>query len=202
MAASAASIVPLHLPRLPSSLPKTLSSFVLSPSTWLPLSRPTLILSCSHRFFSTPIPSPSSASPSLRTVSHELRVEELELSDSEVVAGDEVEENAELSESEKSQGTEPSGSASLPSYPSPKLSVKEKKELASFAHSLGKKLKCQQVGKAGVTPSVAASFIEALEANELLKVSFPHPPSKIVPFSSFTLKALGFAVMEFLLLIW
>ncbi|KAJ4965023.1 hypothetical protein NE237_016872 [Protea cynaroides] len=52
----------------------------------------------------------------------------------------------------------------------PTLSVKEKKELASYAHSLGKKLKCQQVGKSGVNPSVAASFLETLEANELLKL--------------------------------
>ncbi|KAK9164283.1 hypothetical protein Syun_005185 [Stephania yunnanensis] len=50
------------------------------------------------------------------------------------------------------------------------LSVKEKKELASYAHSLGKKLKSQQVGKSGVTASVAASFVENLESNELLKL--------------------------------
>ncbi|XP_011628952.1 uncharacterized protein LOC18424266 [Amborella trichopoda] len=50
------------------------------------------------------------------------------------------------------------------------LSIKEKKELASYAHSLGKKLKSQQVGKSGVTPAVAASFIETLEANEVLKL--------------------------------
>lgn len=52
----------------------------------------------------------------------------------------------------------------------PGLSVKEKKELASYAHSLGKKLKSQLVGKSGVTANVATSFIETLEANELLKV--------------------------------
>lgn len=52
----------------------------------------------------------------------------------------------------------------------PDLSVKEKKELVSYAHSLGKKLKCQLVGKSGVTDNVAASFIETLEANELLKI--------------------------------
>ncbi|KAF5727190.1 hypothetical protein HS088_TW22G00878 [Tripterygium wilfordii] len=50
------------------------------------------------------------------------------------------------------------------------LTVKEKKELASYAHSLGKKLKSQLVGKSGVTDNVAASFVETLEANELLKV--------------------------------
>ena len=58
----------------------------------------------------------------------------------------------------------------LPRYPSPVLSVKEKKELASYAHSLGKKLKSQQVGKSGVTPSLISAFSDALEANELLKV--------------------------------
>ncbi|CAM8899041.1 hypothetical protein QQ045_032870 [Rhodiola kirilowii] len=52
----------------------------------------------------------------------------------------------------------------------PKLTIKEKKELASYAHSLGKKLKIQLVGKSGVTASVASSFVETLEANELLKI--------------------------------
>ncbi|XP_054785771.1 uncharacterized protein LOC129292234 [Prosopis cineraria] len=52
----------------------------------------------------------------------------------------------------------------------PSLTVKERKELASYAHSLGKKLKSQLVGKSGVTPNVATSFIETLEANELLKI--------------------------------
>ncbi|EOA15584.1 hypothetical protein CARUB_v10005383mg [Capsella rubella] len=51
-----------------------------------------------------------------------------------------------------------------------KLSIKEKKELASYAHSLGDKLKCQLVGKSGVTDSVVFSFLETLEKNELLKV--------------------------------
>lgn len=54
----------------------------------------------------------------------------------------------------------------------PNLTVKEKKELASYAHGLGKKLKCQLVGKSGVTDNVASSFIENLEANELLKVLY------------------------------
>lgn len=52
----------------------------------------------------------------------------------------------------------------------PSLSVKEKKELASYAHSLGKKLKSQQVGKAGVTDALAAAMVESLESKELLKV--------------------------------
>ncbi|XP_058100084.1 uncharacterized protein LOC131244591 [Magnolia sinica] len=62
-------------------------------------------------------------------------------------------------------------SSSSSSLPLPNLSIKEKKELASYAHSLGKKLKCQQVGKSGITPSVAAAFVENLESNELLKVN-------------------------------
>lgn len=57
-----------------------------------------------------------------------------------------------------------------PQPPPPSLSVKEKKELASYAHSLGKKLKSQQVGKSGVTDTVIGALIETLEANELLKV--------------------------------
>ncbi|XP_024030097.1 guanine nucleotide-binding protein-like 3 homolog isoform X2 [Morus notabilis] len=52
----------------------------------------------------------------------------------------------------------------------PSLTVKEKKELASYAHSLGKKLKSQLVGKSGVTSNVATSFVETLESNELLKI--------------------------------
>ncbi|GAB4837852.1 hypothetical protein Ancab_027378 [Ancistrocladus abbreviatus] len=52
----------------------------------------------------------------------------------------------------------------------PNLTVKEKKELASYAHSLGDKLKSQQVGKLGVTDNVVMALIETLEANELLKL--------------------------------
>ncbi|KAL1554331.1 hypothetical protein AAHA92_14901 [Salvia divinorum] len=57
-----------------------------------------------------------------------------------------------------------------PPPPPPSLSVKEKKDLASFAHSLGKKLKSQQVGKSGVTDTVIGALIETLEKNELLKL--------------------------------
>lgn len=52
----------------------------------------------------------------------------------------------------------------------PALTVKEKKELSAYAHSLGKKLKCHQVGKSGVTSSVEVSISDALEANELIKL--------------------------------
>lgn len=50
------------------------------------------------------------------------------------------------------------------------ISIKEKKELASYAHSLGKKLKSQQIGKSGITDAVGIALLETLEANELLKV--------------------------------
>ncbi|GFP85923.1 hypothetical protein PHJA_000736100 [Phtheirospermum japonicum] len=60
--------------------------------------------------------------------------------------------------------------AGPPPPPPPSLSVKEKKDLASYAHSLGKKLKSQQVGKSGVTDTVVMALLETLEANELLKL--------------------------------
>nr|XP_043635809.1 uncharacterized protein LOC122606968 [Erigeron canadensis] len=50
------------------------------------------------------------------------------------------------------------------------ISGKEKKELGSYANSLGKKLKSQQIGKSGVTDAVAIALVETLEANELLKL--------------------------------
>jgi hypothetical protein len=68
----------------------------------------------------------------------------------------------------------------LPRLPRPKLSVKERKELASYAHGLGKKLKSQQVGKGGVTPNLVSAFSDNLESNELLKVDGPSAPSLIV----------------------
>ncbi|KAK8958944.1 hypothetical protein KSP40_PGU017100 [Platanthera guangdongensis] len=61
------------------------------------------------------------------------------------------------------QATEPVIIAPLPSFPTPQLTIKEKKELASYAHSLGKKLKSQQIGKSGVTSSVAAAMVESLQ---------------------------------------
>ena len=64
----------------------------------------------------------------------------------------------------------------------PELTVKEKKELASYAHSLGDKLKSQQVGKSGVSPNTIMAFSETLESNELLKVN-PNPnPYSIICF--------------------
>ncbi|KAL2649908.1 hypothetical protein R1flu_018036 [Riccia fluitans] len=50
------------------------------------------------------------------------------------------------------------------------LGNKEKKELRAYAHSLGKDLNVQQVGKLGITPNVITSISDALEANEIIKV--------------------------------
>ncbi|CAO2814991.1 unnamed protein product [Amaranthus hypochondriacus] len=52
----------------------------------------------------------------------------------------------------------------------PNLTVKEKKDLCSYANSLGDKLKSQQVGKSGVTGNVVFALSETLEKNELLKL--------------------------------
>lgn len=85
-------------------------------------------------------------------------------------------EGVEVEEEEEEAEARPTNFV-LPRLPRPKLSVKERKELASYAHGLGKRLKSQQVGKGGVTPSVVAAFNDNLESNELLKVPlpFPHP---------------------------
>uniref|UniRef100_A0ACD5U517 Uncharacterized protein n=1 Tax=Avena sativa TaxID=4498 RepID=A0ACD5U517_AVESA len=82
-----------------------------------------------------------------------------------VTAADEEE----LEEAEEQQDEAPP-SFVLPRLPRPKLDVKERKELASYAHGLGKKLKSQQVGKGGVTPSLVGAFSDNLESNELLKL--------------------------------
>ena len=63
----------------------------------------------------------------------------------------------------------------------PNLTVKEKKELGSYANSLGDKLKSQQVGKSGVTENVVFAFNETLEKNELLKVPFCFPRFSLIP---------------------
>ncbi|KAI3989140.1 hypothetical protein MKX01_033176 [Papaver californicum] len=90
--------------------------------------------------------------------------EELLTEEEEGVEEEEVEEEI-IGEAQIEQEPEP-----LKDLEVPALTMKEKKELASYAHSLGKKLKSQQVGKSGVTSSQAAAFIENLESNELLKL--------------------------------
>ncbi|XP_006661951.1 uncharacterized protein LOC102700651 [Oryza brachyantha] len=84
--------------------------------------------------------------------------------------GEGVEEQEEEVQQEGTAEVEARPSFVLPRLPRPKLSVKERKELASYAHGLGKRLKSQQVGKGGVTPSVVSAFNDNLESNELLKL--------------------------------
>ncbi|KAJ0252459.1 RNA-binding CRS1 / YhbY [Hirschfeldia incana] len=102
--------------------------------------------------------------------------EEEESEDEEDYSAEEYEEDSEvesgmvpvrggIEDSEKTEKKKKAGRGS-----GLKLTIKEKKELASYAHSLGDKLKCQLVGKSGVTDSVVFSFLETLEKNELLKV--------------------------------
>ncbi|CAL9757817.1 unnamed protein product [Musa acuminata subsp. burmannicoides] len=170
----ASSILRFPLPRphsslllSPSSIPHKISSRLVlllpfsSPSS---SSSPRLLLSSSHRLFSSLSHSPPPPHP-LHPQS-DLRGQDSDFEDPEEY---DSHEESEL-ENEAGEDTGPVVAVPLPRLPSPKLSIKEKKELASYAHSLGKKLKSQQVGKSGVTPSVAAAFVETLEANELLKL--------------------------------
>ncbi|WOL07558.1 hypothetical protein Cni_G16302 [Canna indica] len=168
----ASSLLRLYLPRPPSafplsssSLPQKLSSslillpFATPPSFTHP--RSPLLLSLSRRLFSSASPHPLSPPSAHPPIDQDpvFQVPEEYDSDNEPELGH-----------EEGEETKPVVASPLPRLPLPKLSIKEKKELASYAHSLGKKLKTQQVGKSGVTPSVAAAFVENLEANELLKL--------------------------------
>ncbi|CAN1125190.1 Probable RNA-binding protein YqeI [Linum perenne] len=115
--------------------------------------------------------------------SHSLALQEEESEDEEAEenAADELEESEDVFgcgtelEEEGGEGArltvkEKKDSKTSVAAKLPDLTVKEKKELTSYAHGLGKKLKSQLVGKSGVTENVATSFIETLEANELLKI--------------------------------
>ena len=86
---------------------------------------------------------------------------------------EELEAEEEQQDAEEEQQDAAPPSFVLPRLPRPKLDVKERKELASYAHGLGRKLKSQQVGKGGVTPSLVGAFSDNLESNELLKVPPP-----------------------------
>ena len=70
---------------------------------------------------------------------------------------EELEAEEEKQDAEEEQQDAAPPSFVLPRLPRPKLDVKERKELASYAHGLGRKLKSQQVGKGGVTPSLVGS---------------------------------------------
>lgn len=144
MTSVAAAVALLHLPLA------RLSSHLRSlPAPPVPSAR--LRLSAPHRPLC-----------SLLTSGHGLAVAAV----SEAVAAVDEEEF----EATEEQQEEAPPSFVLPRLPRPKLDVKERKELASYAHGLGKKLKSQQVGKGGVTPNLVTAFMDNLESNELLKV--------------------------------
>jgi hypothetical protein len=131
------------------------------PSSRLP--HPRLRFFTSHRLFSSLDHGSASASFSAAVA--------------EVISVSDAEESVEEeSAAEAEAEAEAPRSFVLPRLPRPKLSVKERKELASYAHGLGKKLKSQQVGKSGVTPNLVSAFSDNLESNELLKVC-PHLPT-------------------------
>ncbi|OEL26850.1 hypothetical protein BAE44_0012134 [Dichanthelium oligosanthes] len=150
-AAAAATLLRLPLARLSYHLRSV-------PSPRLPPSR--LRISPSHRFLSSLGHGSASA-----TVT-----EAVAALDAEGDLLDAAEEIHEDDESTAEAETEEPRSFVLPRLPRPKLSVKERKELASYAHGLGKKLKSQQVGKGGVTPNLVSAFSDNLESNELLKL--------------------------------
>lgn len=130
---------------------------------------PRLRISTSHRFLSSLGHGSASAAVSEAVAAPEPEGDSV----------DAVEESHE-EESLADEEAEAPRSFVLPRLPRPKLSVKERKELASYAHGLGKKLKSQQVGKGGVTPNLVSAFSDNLESNELLKVDGPSAPSLIV----------------------
>lgn len=78
----------------------------------------------------------------------------------------------------------------------PNLTVKEKKELGSYANSLGDKLKSQQVGKSGVTENVVFALNETLEKNELLKLRIQRScPGELADVVSLLERATGSAAV-------
>ncbi|XP_027354552.1 uncharacterized protein LOC113864713 isoform X2 [Abrus precatorius] len=113
----------------------------------------------------TLVPSLFSTSSSSLSVSQDVEETETEDEELETERGDFEDTQLGSSSSPLERKREERLNLKLPS-----LTVKERKELASYAHSLGKKLKTQLVGKSGVTSNLATSFIETLEANELLKI--------------------------------
>uniref|UniRef100_A0A0D9XLH2 CRM domain-containing protein n=1 Tax=Leersia perrieri TaxID=77586 RepID=A0A0D9XLH2_9ORYZ len=150
-AAAAATLLRLPLARLSSHL-RSLPSPPIPP--------PRLRIYTSHRLLSSLLASthgPPAAASSL--------AEAVAAPDGEGIEAEE-EEEAVSEDGEEAR----SPSFVLPRLPRPKLSVKERKDLASYAHGLGKRLKSQQVGKGGVTPSMVSAFNDNLESNELLKL--------------------------------
>ncbi|KAM7479352.1 hypothetical protein LguiA_027565 [Lonicera macranthoides] len=165
-----------HIFRPPSPPPLLRSLFIFKkPLQKTPL--PTFFASLSSSSYSRSLSLSSSSSPphSLAQFNSQTKTP---LEDDEFESESESEEEFEREKEEVSSSDERSSfldSSRKMTYKEmvsklPSLSVKEKKELASYAHSLGKKLKSQQVGKAGVTDALAAAMVESLESKELLKL--------------------------------
>ncbi|KAF8722388.1 hypothetical protein HU200_022499 [Digitaria exilis] len=155
-AAATAAVTLLRLP-----LARLSNHLRSAPSPRLP--PPRLRISTSHRFLSSLGHGSASAAVA--------EAEAVAAPDAEGDLVDAAGESHEESTAEAEPEPEPEPrSFVLPRLPRPKLSVKERKELASYAHGLGKKLKSQQVGKGGVTPNLVSAFSDNLESNELLKL--------------------------------
>ncbi|XP_010416878.1 PREDICTED: uncharacterized protein LOC104702676 [Camelina sativa] len=136
-------------------------------SSSLPLPRP--YISHSHSFSTLLVPKSFSSVVESEQDEDDVSVASFsENNDDEEEDGSELESTM-VSIKESGRSSEISQEM-MPEISSLKLSAKEKKRLASYANSLGDKLKSQLVGKSGVTDSVVLSFLETLEKNELLKV--------------------------------
>lgn len=148
-----------------STTSSILSKFPLRRTTQLSFVTSPLHSSRSLSFYLTPIRAftPTISLPQLQEEEEQDQDIAYEIEESEA---EHEYEMAETVGSEESKSFDSGRRLKLPT-----LTVKEKKELASYAHSLGKKLTCQIVGKSGVTENVVSSFIENLESNELLKVA-------------------------------
>ncbi|KAJ4716598.1 RNA-binding CRS1 / YhbY (CRM) domain protein [Melia azedarach] len=160
----AATITCLLRPLCISTTSAILSKYPLRKPHFSSLSTPSLLFPLS---FSSLTPSKASTPTLSFPQLQEQQGKEEERVVESVIQESVVEEEYETENVEKEENI---SVGSGPAVKVPKLTVKEKKELASYAHSLGKKLKCQLVGKNGVTDGVVSSFIENLESNELLKI--------------------------------
>ncbi|XXG74842.1 hypothetical protein AAC387_Pa07g3458 [Persea americana] len=171
-AAAAVAIAVHHLLRPPSPslcylkpfLQRTLPTFFSSSSPGLFC---TPSASLTHLQIPSPIDSYNPITPSEEEYESSSDDDGEEDFESQPLGGEEEEEGGVVTSEIPITAASASASSSVKA---PDLSIKEKKELAAYAHSLGKKLKIQQVGKSGVTSSLATSFIETLEANEILKL--------------------------------
>ncbi|KAK2665416.1 hypothetical protein Ddye_003990 [Dipteronia dyeriana] len=144
-----------------------LSKYPLRKATFSSIKTSPLLFSRSVFCYSLTSHSPTKAFTSTSCLAQE---EASEIQEFDVVEASEDENEEENLPRTENIGTGGGVGGAEAAVKLPELTVKEKKELASYAHSLGKKLKLQLVGKSGVTQSLVSAFIENLESNELLKI--------------------------------